>query len=105
MAVQMNLYKTVKALKLAEEVAEFARNNCLGMNWSTELADEALAAIREALADLRAPRVIENRSTWTNRTVYECSACGETFKSGHYALHHCTNECTADTLKYNMLYL
>jgi len=43
--------KTTEALKLAEEAAEFARNICLGMNWSTDLPDEALVAIREALAD------------------------------------------------------
>lgn len=43
--------KTTEALKLAEEAAEFARNICLGMSWSTDLPDEALAAIREALAD------------------------------------------------------
>lgn len=38
-------------LKQAEEVAEHARNICLGMNWSIELPDEALAAIREALVE------------------------------------------------------
>ena len=45
--------KTTEALKLAEEAAEFARNICLGMNWSTDLPDEALAAIRAARAQAK----------------------------------------------------
>ena len=47
----LKVNKTTEALKLAEEAAEFARNMCLGMNWSTDLPDEALAAIREVLAE------------------------------------------------------
>jgi hypothetical protein len=59
------------------------------------VANEAILALREALAQADKPHIVRDGGNWGMSPRYKCSACDEEFRSEHRAHWHCQNECKA----------